>query len=410
MILLESDSHDVIADAVVNTLEKPLFYDGHDFFRYRNGVWSLVDAPFVVCQITNILGQCMVPSHKGQAKKLRMSKSLVDSVTFFCRDKLLQKKPVSANGALFSNVRVSENLRNESPNPDFFDRIAFEYALPTGTEPDCPQFTNFLMELLQSDQMSECKALLEFIGACLIGIAYRYQMTFTLFGKGANGKSELLNIFAGLFPNELVGSLSVAEWSGFSLCTLSGKRINIVSELPDRNEMLTETFKAVTTGDNVKIEQKYRPVEYQRITCGHIFSTNSLAGFINVDDATMRRIAIIELRNSFSRSGKRDIAKSILEAEKGHIALLCLQSAARLIARGYYDLPSSGYTKLIAVNDICYEFAEKNIDKIPRNIHQMYLNYSEFVRARGFRPLNQRNFENRLLQYEFKIKNEEVYT
>jgi len=408
-MLVSSDSHDVVADALVAELTSahtPMLFDGVETWQYDRGIWLAVEQASIASRITVLLSKCRVVTSNG-TKKLRVSKGMVESVGYILKQKIYAPLPMAEPGCLFNGVRINERLEKTIPCEAFHDRVRFGYDL--ADRPDCPKFEAFCDELFQPNQKLEREATIEFIGACMLGIAYRFQTVFTLFGLGANGKSELINLFVGLFPDAFIGAVSVANWGErFSLIALKGKRLNAVSELPDRNELLTEKFKQVTAGDLVEVEQKNRPTENARIVAGHLFSTNSLAGFINVDAAVMRRLAIIEFRNVFKDSPKRDIAKAILEAERPAIALRCLNAAQALIKRGRYELSKEKYIELIAANDPLYEFAKRHLGKVPKDVHTTYTVYRDYIKARGGCPVNQKNFVTRLVQYKYKVIGEEV--
>ena len=183
----------------------------------------------------------------------------------------------------------------------------------------------------------------EFIGACLMGLAVDFQKVVLFTGRGANGKSVLLDIVGAMFPPEVQVAVPPQKFSDqFYLAEMAGARINLVSEVPESEMMLTGAFKALATGDLVSAAFKYGKVFKFRSRCGQLFAANSLPSVRDLSDAFWRRWVVVDWPRVVAL-GDRDerLASKIIGAELGGIVLWAISGAKRLVARGGYLIPPS---------------------------------------------------------------------
>src|SRR5690606_19592422 len=107
--------------------------------------------------------------------------------------------------------------------------------IPHNYEPDavCPRFDQFLDEIFRgdSDAIIKKRIIWEIIGYSLTNTA-KYEKFILLVGKGANGKSVLLEIIMALVGHENTAAVQPAEFSNkFQRGYLHRKLVNIVTEL-----------------------------------------------------------------------------------------------------------------------------------------------------------------------------------
>ncbi|WP_438042449.1 DUF5906 domain-containing protein [Sorangium sp. So ce128] len=168
----------------------------------------------------------------------------------------------------------------------------------------------------------------EFVGACLIGDAVRYQRCLILYGEGGNGKSAVINLVRAMFPPGALASLPPQRWTErFALSALEAKLANFVSETPTGETLDGGAFKAVVTGDPVMAERKHRdPFEFRPVA-GHMFSTNWPIAASDFSAGFWRRPMILPFARRFDTAPERKIAPEarVVEQELSGVVAWALE-------------------------------------------------------------------------------------
>lgn len=159
-----------------------------------------------------------------------------------------------------------------------------------------------------------------------------------------NGKSVLLELLNFLFP-ELVSHTPLAKCNQrFGTAELMNKVLNISSE--ERAEIChTEEIKAISAGDTVSVEQKFKDRVSVRITAKLLVATNNLPVFTDRSKGWEERFVIIPFQKTYVFSddpeiqvkGERPNPMLIkeLEAECEGIAYLLLERLQSMKNRGW---------------------------------------------------------------------------
>jgi len=212
----------------------------------------------------------------------------------------------------------------------------------------CPEFQAVLEGCFQGDEDAADKiaVLQEFAGASLVGLAPRYQKCLVLVGKGANGKSTVTDIIAGIFPKEARASVAPDLWGNeYRRALLPGVRLNAISEIPDRDIAASETFKAVISGDMIDAREIRQSPFGFRPSAGHLFSANSLPNLSDLSEGFWRRFVVIRFNRRFVGKEKvLDLADKVLRREKTGITNWAVEGVQRLLGRGDcgdYTIPLS---------------------------------------------------------------------
>jgi P4 family phage/plasmid primase-like protien len=123
-------------------------------------------------------------------------------------------------------------------------------------------------------------------------------------GPGADGKSALNSMIANIF-GDAVSAISVEQFSErFAASGLLGKRINIATENAQRTFRDNPLLKALTSGDKIKVEEKYKGLQSVDLKPILIFSLNKEPIFGDASPAIKRRIAIVRFPNVFKDNPK----------------------------------------------------------------------------------------------------------
>jgi len=219
-----------------------------------------------------------------------------------------------------------------------------------------PLFTNYLQETFQSSNPTEMEQQIRLIqevaGAIILGIGYKYQKAFLFYDPfGRAGKGTFERIIRELVPINFQTSVSPFNWDReYYLATLSGKRLNVVGELPEDRPIPAAAFKTVTGGDLLTGRNPTgRPFSFKCVTT-HLFMSNHLINTADHSEAFFARWVIIKFPNS--RLVKNlpldpELPDRIIASELPGIAYWALEGARRLLAQQRYS-DSIAHTELMS--------------------------------------------------------------
>jgi putative DNA primase/helicase len=123
---------------------------------------------------------------------------------------------------------------------------------------------------------------------------------------------------------------------------LAGKRLNVVSELPEADILQAESFKAVVSGDSMTGRHIRQAPFTFRPVAGHIFAGNRLPGTNDQTHGFWRRILVAQFNRIFAVPEQDPkLAERLVEAELPSIVSWFLAGAARVLAQGSYTIPAS---------------------------------------------------------------------
>jgi P4 family phage/plasmid primase-like protien len=224
------------------------------------------------------------------------------------------------NGLLQIHEDGSRSFRPMTPE----DRFGFCFQFDWDEKAECPSFKKFIEEVLSDptkewrnkepetaeeakqfsdwydEAMSSVRTMQEFLGVCLIGEATRFQRCMFMKGRGANGKSVLIQIVKEAFPATAIDASPPASWEKRSnLASLDGKRMNLITELDEREMMDIATFRGVVDGSPIQVEHKFKSPFMMTPKAGHIFACNALPAVGDSSDAFWRRVITIHFRRAY---------------------------------------------------------------------------------------------------------------
>jgi P4 family phage/plasmid primase-like protien len=267
------------------------------------------------------------------------------------------------------------------------------------------RWLQYLAEVFAPDLDAEDKIKLvqEFLGACLVGIATRYQKCLLLIGEGSNGKSVLTSVAHALFPATVRASIKPQDFGlEYYRATLAGVRINVVSETPEADILSSDAFNAIVTGDAIMARWPYGHPFNVSCVAGHIFSANRLPGTSNYTEGFFRRFILLGFNRRFGAAERdTELATRIAASELPAIAGWAVLGAARLQAQGAYTEPASEQTAKAQwrqevdpvaafVNDACAA------DSNGTQSTPLYEAFRAWSHAKGYRLLSHATFVRRL--------------
>lgn len=211
------------------------------------------------------------------------------------------------------------NLENGVFNLDTYELYPhsrdyqFSYTLDVSYDPTqtaCPTFEKFIQGLFATGgtfeegydyDVNEVENILRMCGY-LIYPRNRIDGMFILLGEGSNGKSVLIDVIKGFFPQKYVTSLSLGTISNpdsFGRESLMRSKINICSE-EKGGQIDSEELKRIISGDQISIQRKFQNGASELTPRTKIaVAVNNMPYFNDTTFGTIRRLIMFHFRNRF---------------------------------------------------------------------------------------------------------------
>lgn len=275
----------------------------------------------------------------------------------------------------------------------------------TGTvDPETGEVDPATMAIDEADTEQSIALLQEFVGAALLGEATNYQACLVLYGAGANGKSTLIDVISGLFSEGSRSAVPPSDWTrAFAVATLSGKAINIATELPSL-EFNPERFNTIIAGETISAEYKRKDPFDFRPRAAHIFAANRLPPTRAHTDGFWRRFRVLVFERFFTEEERvAGLAKTILAEELAGVAAWAIEGAARRQTLRSYTTPQSSEVALRewrSSTDPVRQWLDDEVEitaTYAGRLDPLYESYQRWCTATGHaRTLARNNFGERL--------------
>ena len=308
---------------------------GGRLYIFESGVYRPIGEKFIRAQVKRLAIQ-----HDRTAK---WRPALADGVVEYIAvdaPELLQKPPAGLINLTNGLLRVAD--RKLLPHtPRHLSSVQLPVAFDPGAK--CPDIDKFIGQVFPADARDlafEIPAFLMFPDGAI-------QKSLLCIGVGANGKSVYLTLLATFLGGENVCSVMLhrLESDRFSTARLLGKLANICADLPSERLAGTSMFKAITGGDSIHAEYKFRDgfdfVPFARL----VFSANHLPQSPDASEAFFRRWLIVPFDRTFRPDQQipRDVLDARLSTPKELSGLLnrALDAIPRLRSQGGFSEPAS---------------------------------------------------------------------
>lgn len=411
-VRFESDSDVTLAIGLCEELEagleaKVVGCEG-TLWRYEIPRWRPMKAHEIENHVAAWEGSPVV-GFKGAPVPLRLSNAKVKSVVD--RAKTHRADPdffVDTVGAVaFKNGMATLRAGRvvlESPSPEHRVRHVLDLEY---TEADPVHLFNLFETCFEGteDAVERGLYLSEFVGACLTGVATRFEMATILLGGGANGKSTFMNhAVRPIFPKSSITSVSPQDMSKeYNRATLVDSAINIVSEMPDGDILGAEAVKAIISGETVQARQIREAPFDLNCKAGHLFAANDLPALRDFSTGFQRRWRIITWPNQFLEDNpkRRTDWPELLAGERSAIASWYVRCTAAALHRTRYTAVSSSDAEVwrwVNEADSVAVWVEARCKRSTATTSsaKLYSDYRTWVGTVGMRPVTIQKFGRRL--------------
>jgi P4 family phage/plasmid primase-like protien len=216
--------------------------------------------------------------------------------------------------------------------PDLFSTITLPYEFDP--EADCPSWHRFLERVLPGS--AERDIIQEWFGYCLRP-TQTFQRVLMLQGEGQNGKSILTTMLESLVGEQNCSSLALeALHRSHALAGLVGKLVNLSAEWCANDPAAIGILKAISGGDRVTIDPKYKDPYEAKLPARFVIATNEAPRVHDKSDAIWRRLITIPFNVRIPDEERRPTAELLheLRAELDGILIWALEGLGRLQKRG----------------------------------------------------------------------------
>lgn len=204
------------------------------------------------------------------------------------------------------------------------------------------EFEHFLNSAWANQDVDEAKACREniqmFAGACLMGVAPRFQKACLLYSPTGNtGKSVMISVIESVFEGAVSRVAPQNLDHEYNRVDLSGVRLNAVYELPLGKFAESANFKEAIDGAPMRARSPYGQPFTLQPRAGHLFSANRLPATNDTSSGFWRRWLIVPMTNV--------VPPELIDRTLGDRLCASARSASWLYAWAF-----EGYCKLINRN------------------------------------------------------------
>ena len=328
---------------------------------------------------------------------------------------IVLEKPTPAHRAIHC---IDCEYDREAPCPKWNAALRKMFSPSVAREhlPTDPAELDAFHQAREADTEACIQLLHAFLGISLMGKATTYAKCLVLLGDGGNGKSTVIDVLSALAPQSAIAALPPHQWMNhFHLASLLHKRLNLVNELPGKDLMEADTFKAVVAGNVTTVAFKNRDAFNMRAVAGHVFAANLLPGTTDQSAGFWRRFMVLCFDRKFQGAEIiHNLAEQIIAEELDGVAARCIEAARIVLAEGGFALPASS-ERMIAdwkersdqvrqfVTERCEKLDEARASKGLR-LSALYPAYSSWAAKSGYGRLNIGKFGERLGLLELRHK------
>lgn len=269
------------------------------------------------------------------------------------------------------------------------------------------------------EAMSRMKALLEFMGASVLGMAPSMAKAVLLFGPGGTGKSTMIDLMTRWCRRGAISHITPQAMSEnrFATSALDGAVLNVVDDIPAEPINDAGDWKSAVTGGRIDVERKGRDRYGITPNAGHLYAGNRLPVARKANSGFWRRWLIIKYDRVFADTSD---ARDVLGPMLAEMDMFMAHAVAAFVATGGrggvgYTHPACHYEMMKeweAISDSVAAFVAEHVNPPavgatsymwPRR-SQVYADYRRWCGANGRHPVSAGELYRRLDDAGFEQK------
>lgn len=367
--------------------------DGGKLYRYQGGVYRPRAEAYVRARVKNLC--------EKMDRLAEWSSHVANEVVEFIRvdSSLLWQQPPCDVLNVKNGILNLTTKRLEKHSPDHLSALQLPVKFdPTAT---CPKIDRFIRETFPEDATTIGYE----IPAWLMTPDTSIQKAVLLIGPGGNGKSRYLRMVEAFLGKTSVSNLSLhrLESDKFACARLYGRLANICPDLPTEHLAGTSIFKAITGGDPITGEYKFKDsfdfVPFARL----VFSANSPPRAHDASEGFFDRWLVIPLERRFRGEGGEIPADKLdaMLSEPGELSGLlnrALELLPRLRAAGRFSTSESvarAFSEFHAATDPLTVWLDSQTIEGPRALitkRALISAFNEHYERNGRSPMSEKAF------------------
>lgn len=377
--------------------EYRMIYYGDSFFKYHGGRYVILN--------DNQMKQIVHDYIKDEYRQSRF-KEIQDCMIAQClTDSINIKSGINVQNGIF-DFEKHELLTH---NPDY--RFTTQLHCNYDPEAKCPKWDAFLIEMLEDD-LDKIKILQEYAGYSL-DYNINTEIILFLLGRGANGKSVFCDALKTVIGYGNYDTISLDDLRNKNyIAELLGKLVNISTESQAKAEVYESNLKRLASGEEIKVDRKFKPPFNFKSNCKHIYSLNNLPRVGDKTDAFFRRVITIPFNMQVKRQERILRLGSIIgESEASGILNWMIEGYYRLKSQNWQFTYSEQAEELINEyrkdNNNVINFVEECCDFNPDfilNNKEGYSKYQEWCKESGVGAVKKKSFIHEIIE-NYKDKN-----
>jgi len=293
----------------VKTLADAIYQDNHfaqdgggRLYIYKDGAYRTQGEKYIKARVKAIL----TINGDTKAWSTRLASEVVEFIRVDAQE-LPNRPRLDLINVLNGMVRVADNVL--LPHDLKYLSVV---QLPVNHDPAaiCPNIDAFVKSTFPADAHDLAW---EIPGVLMVPATW-LQKAILLLGEGCNGKSVWLSLLTRFLGRHNIAAIPLhrLEADKFSVSRLVGKLANICADLPGKHLDGTSTFKALTGGDTLNAEYKFKDSFDLEPFARLVFSANHPPRSADSSAAFFRRWIVIPFDHTFGPD--EQIPRDVLDA------------------------------------------------------------------------------------------------
>jgi len=402
LLIAYTNTQAILTDFAENIMKsytfKTLLYDTKEILYYQKGVYCFGGEALIAIECQNIIPDCS-RQNVGEVVDIIRRKTPCKREDF---NKDLSRL-VLENGILNLNT-----FELEKHNPNFLSTI----KLPIEYKPILKHPKKFIKFLKDCLEPHDIITVIEEMANIFTTNRDNNEVSAMWIGDGSNGKTQALEIIAGVFGPNNCSHISIhsMQYDRFASSQIFGKLVNLYGDISNAELNNLGLFKQLVSGEIVSVQKKNKDPFDMRSFAKQFYSANEMPNIKDDSDGAFRRIYVTKWPFQFITGVNKikNLAKKILREERNEIFSLLLENYKTLVRNdGFRYKQSIAEVREIILkeSDKIREFIEECLIKDPNGFltkertYQIYQQYSEH---QGHEIYRKRKLGENLPTYAFK--------